>query len=572
MPWINRTQRRKPRTNRRNSPQAEFRPSRWPGWIWAVPAGALLIVGWLGLRYLLQQGHDVTVRFDTAGGVQAGNTKVKYDGMVVGQVESVALEKDLQHVDVKLQFNSDMDGHLGPGTRYWIAGTNISLSNLSSIRSAISGPYIAVDPRSGNTVSKTDGLKKPPVMKDTEPGREVVLETGERGNISRDTPVYFLGEKVGEVLSYTLDPFKRQFRITAFIHAPYDDLVRPDTRFWNAGPVHFSTSPSGPTVAFESLPALLQGAIAFETPTDGPDEKPSPKDAVFKLNADKQTAEDAPPSDGVPFTVSFDGQQTGLPVGAPVQLVDTPIGSVSKSTLEYDAATGSLRTQATIVITPWKLHIINASTAAASDPRAEVDDMMRRLVAQGLRAEMAKSTPVVGGDIIKLHFVPAAKPETLGDGDPPSIPTQSASGVSAILTKANDIMDKVNGMPIDQIADEVQQATKKLATLSQSPELTRSLSDLHQSLRNIQSITTDARQQVQPLLIQVREAAAQAKDAVRSARSVLSSQAGGVNSASQTAALPDTLYELGRAARSLRELADYLDQHPEALIEGRSRG
>lgn len=91
-------------------------------------------------------------------------------------------------------------------------------------------------------------------------------------------------------------------------------------------------------------------------------------------------------------------------------------------------------------------------------------------------------------------------------------------------------------------------------------------------MQNVRSITTDARQQVQPILSQLRHAAVQAQDAVRSARSVLSSQSGAANSATQTAALPDTLYELGRAARSLRELADYLGRHPEAVIEGRGRG
>ena len=36
-----------------------------------------------------------------------------------------------------------------------------------------------------------------------------------------------------------------------------------------------------------------------------------------------------------------------------------------------------------------------------------------------------------------------------------------------------------------------------------------------------------------------------------------------------TESLGNTLYELSRAARSLRELADYLDRHPEALIHGK---
>jgi paraquat-inducible protein B len=36
-----------------------------------------------------------------------------------------------------------------------------------------------------------------------------------------------------------------------------------------------------------------------------------------------------------------------------------------------------------------------------------------------------------------------------------------------------------------------------------------------------------------------------------------------------TAGVSDTLYELSRAARSLRQLADYFDEHPEALLRGR---
>jgi paraquat-inducible protein B len=40
-------------------------------------------------------------------------------------------------------------------------------------------------------------------------------------------------------------------------------------------------------------------------------------------------------------------------------------------------------------------------------------------------------------------------------------------------------------------------------------------------------------------------------------------------SAPGTGNLSDTLYELNRAARSLRELADYLDRHPEALLHGK---
>ena len=393
------------------APQARFKSSRWPGWIWAVPISALALVGWLGLRDLLLKGPQVTVRIENASGVQEGNTKVKYHGMGVGQVDSLSLEKDMQHVDVRLQFHSDMEDHLGPGTRYWISGQSVSLSNLASIKSAISGPDIEVEPQSGKTQDEVDGLAKPPVLKDSQPGREFVLETGDMGNLSRKTPLFFHDEQVGEVLSTNFEPAKKQFRITAFVHAPYADLVHPETR---SGPVHLATTPSGPSLEFQSLPAIIEGAIAFEMPSGFASSQPTPKDAVFHLYPDKQTADNAPPPDGIAYMVSFSHQQSGLPVGAPVQLIDTPVGSVTQSILEYDAATGLLKTRATIVIAPQKLHVVHADADTTANPRAAIDAMMRRLIAQGLRADMAKSAPVVGAEIVRLHFVPGVQEASLG--------------------------------------------------------------------------------------------------------------------------------------------------------------
>lgn len=549
-------------------PEAKFKPSRWPGWIWAVPIAAVAIVGWLGIRDILSQGPEVTVRFTDAGGVKAGNTKVTYQNMEVGQVQDIKIEKDLQHVDLTLQFNSEMAGHLGPGTRYWIAGQDVSLSNLSSLKSIIAGPHVAVEPHPGDIVDHVDGLDREPVLKQRQPGRSFVLHAPELGSITRGTPVYLLGLQVGKVLAYTLDQGNRRFDIQTFIDAPYDDLVHADTRFWSAGPLHLATTPSGPSVEFQSLSALLEGAIAFETPETGRDEKPSEENATFRLYPDHDTAVNAVEQQGVPYVLSFDRQANGVPDGTPVKLLDITVGVVRESTVEYDANNGALRTRATIVLAPDKLHIVHGRPGA--DPRAATDAMMAGLISEGLRAEISRSAPVVGAPVIQLRFEPGAAQASLIEGSPPGIPTGSGSDMQAIIGKAGDVMDALDRMPIDQIADEVHQATQRLAQLSTSPELTKSLQNLQHSLGDVQEVTADARRQVGPILTDVRRAAAQAQDAVRAARGVMTGNGANPNSV-QTAALPETLYELTRAARSLRELADYLDRHPEALIEGKSR-
>ena len=548
-------------------PQAHFRPSRWPGWIWAVPVAAVAIVGWLGIRDILRGGPEVTVRFSDAGGIKAGDTKVKYQNMEVGEVEEIKIEDDLQHVDLTLQFKSTMAGHLGKGTRYWVAGRDVSLSDLSSIKSIISGPYVAIDPRPGDTEDHAQGLDQAPVLKQKQPGRVFALHADELGSISRDTPVYYLDLKVGEVLSYALDQNGRGFDIQAFVSAPYDDLVRPDTRFWSAGPVHLSTTPSGPSLEFQSLPALVQGAIAFETPASGSEAKPSGDNATFKLYPDHDTATNDVEQGGVSYAVSFDGQANGVPAGAPVKLLETTVGTVRDSSVEFDADSGKLRTQATLVIAADKLHIVNGKPQAGT--RGAMDAMMSQLIGQGLRAELSRSAPMVGSPVVQLRFEPGAPQASLIAGSPPAIPTGAGGNIQSIIAKAGDVMNKVDRLPLDQIAEEVHQVTQRMAKLSNSPELSRSLDNLDRSLDNVQSVTADARRQVRPILDDVRQAAVQAQHAVHAAQGVLGGNNANANPA-QADALPETLYELTRAARSLRELANYLDRHPESLIAGRS--
>ena len=57
---------------------ARSTPGRWPGLVWALPAAALLIVGYLGLQALAHAGVDVVVVFDSAADAKPGDTEVVY--------------------------------------------------------------------------------------------------------------------------------------------------------------------------------------------------------------------------------------------------------------------------------------------------------------------------------------------------------------------------------------------------------------------------------------------------------------------------------------------------------------
>ena len=542
----------------------------WPGWIWSVPVIALAIVGWLILRELNSQGPSVTVTFASAGGLTAGNSEVKYEEMIVGRVTSVALQPDLRHADVTLSLHADLKGHLGPGTQFWIVGEHPSFSNLSSITTLISGPYIGIDPKSGTDTHHFTGLAEPPVRKEASSGTSFTLHSARLNSLSRGSSITYRDIKVGELQGYKLLDRDRGVEITAFVQAPYDHLVHPGTRFWDASAVRFSTE-DGATLRLPGVSALIEGAVAFETPPEAEAGAPSAPDARFELYKNRDAAENAPPPDAVAYRVVFDKPTGTLAAGAPVQLMGERIGSVRDSRVAFDTDQQALRLDATLLLDPNRIALTGVAPPQGGDPRARMDAVLRPLVEQGLRAQLASSLPLVGGQEVALRFVPSAGPATLGDGAVPSIPTSGSSDVQALIAGAGDVVAKIDAMPLTQIADSVRQATERLAQLSRSPELTSSLRHLDRSLANAEEITGEARGRVAPVLAELHRTVEEADTTLASAQRVLGS--GALAASPETAGLPGTLYEFKRAAQSLREFTDFLDRHPEALIQGRgSRG
>ncbi|HEX2943198.1 MAG TPA: MlaD family protein [Rhodopila sp.] len=532
-----------------------------------MPIAALAIVAYLTFQQFAQRGPSVTVIFPTAD-IKADSTKVKYEGMEVGQVESVTFYKDIKHLKAVLRLHADMAGHLGKGTRFWLAGNKPSFSNLSALKSIISGPYIGIEPHSGKRQDQYQGLPQRPVNANDPQGTHYLLRTAKLGNIDRGSVLFYRGLQVGEVEAKHLDKDQIHFIVDLFVHAPFDHLIRTNTRFWNAGAVQVSMADEGPKLQLQSVPALLEGAVGFETP-DGPESGSAAKpDALFPLYDSRGAAEHAPDKRAVRYQVVFGAQEAGgLQAGAPVTLADKRVGSVTESRLQYDPSDGQLNTVATLAIEPDTIDLADG-VAWAEDAKPQMDALLRHLIAQGLRARLGSKIPMVGAKGVQLAFMPKAASASLGSQAVPEIPTGPASDISGLMAQVNAVAAKIDAMPIDQIADEVHQTTKRLAAFSKSPELTQSLTRLDQSLTNIEHVTHEASRQTGPLLTELRRTATQAQSTLTAARGLVGTSAV-QTTAPGTASMGDTLYELSRAARSLRALADYLDRHPEALLRGK---
>ena len=74
--------------------------------VWLVPVVAALIGGWLVYKAISEKGPTITITFETAEGLEAGKTKIKYKEVEVGQVQSITVSKDLSHVIVTARSRS----------------------------------------------------------------------------------------------------------------------------------------------------------------------------------------------------------------------------------------------------------------------------------------------------------------------------------------------------------------------------------------------------------------------------------------------------------------------------------
>ncbi len=545
--------------------RAEEQHGWWPGWIWAVPVAAVGIVGWLALRSWTQSGPDVKVIFPVIADLRPGDTKVTFEGYDVGHVEDVHLQPDLTHMRVRLSLDPDMQHHLGKGTEFFIIGKNMSLAHLSDVKSLISGVSVGIHPRPGDKQDQYEGLAEPPVLDFGETGTAMTLHAGKLGSIQRGTPIYYLDQKVGKVEAVRMTG-EHSFDFTILVDTPYAGFVHDGTRFWRAGPIHLSTGGNGPSLQFQSISALFEGAIAFETPQVPAAGAVAATDHSFALYDSEDAAKNAPDGEGVSYRVVFN-DASGVPEAeAPVKLFGKRIGSVRDGALVYHPENATMDVDTTIVLQPRDIALADGGNW--TDPRRQMDDMLRHLVARGLHASLSQSPPMIGGEEVALTMMPG-KPGALGEGTVPEIPSTAGGGsVAGIMAQVGDVVAKVNDMPLPRIADNLRDISRHIAQLTSSPALAATLRQVDRATANVQRITTDVSRDLPPMLDEVRQTVAEAQNSLSSAQSLLSAR-GTVANAPGSAGLPQALYEITRTARALRELSDFLDRHPSAVLVGR---
>jgi paraquat-inducible protein B len=254
--------------------------------VWIVPIIAALICAWLGYSELRDMGPEISINFADGSGVEAGRTTLEYKGIAVGTVRSVELRKGLEGVTIKLRLRREAKELANAGSKFWIVHPEIGLSGVHGLETLVSGVRLNVSPGTGPTTKEFDGLDKTPAPDITDEGRTFILQSDRLGSLTTGAPVYYRELKVGSVEASRLSSDSTQVLIRIHIDAPYADLVRTSTRFWNAGGFNFKINLFGAQLKDTSLESLVTGGVAFATPDAGPLAAAADQDTVFGLSAE----------------------------------------------------------------------------------------------------------------------------------------------------------------------------------------------------------------------------------------------------------------------------------------------
>jgi paraquat-inducible protein B len=550
-----------------NAPEAGRRRTIWPNLVWGIPLAALVIVGYLGVRALLNRGELVTVTFTRAAGAKAGVTKVLYQGVEAGQLTKIEPNADGRRLDFHLRLVPAAKSGLNTNARFWLIGANPNFSDLSSLKAVVSGIAIGYAPgEGGEPADRFEGLDQAPLILPGDKGTRYTLGAHSLNSIHEGSIVLFHGQAIGKVIAIYFRGDKG-FRLQAFINQPYDSLIRRGARFWKISPLRLSFAGGGITANLAPLSTLLAGGIDLEVDTTNANDLQSPADTEFPLYSSHNAARQGLSGPTVRYEFAFDGDAGVLDETSAVTLLGYQIGEVESTRLAYNERTGAPYGIATALLYPRQMHVNPGAAAQAPDDwRAITDAALTRLIHLGYRARLQQSPPVLGDQSIALVRAAGASPaQLLTDGDIPRFPSApGSSNLDDIAAKADVFLNKLDAVPLEDIGANLGRITSNLDSLMSSPELKDSLTHLHSTLTSIDKLLHDVQPQIGPLIGKLNDAAAELSGTATALRQI--AESGGPN---EDASLPEAIRQITEAARSVKALTDYLDRHPEALIRGK---
>lgn len=552
-------------------PEPEVKTRAGISLVWLIPLITALIGGWLVFKTISEKGPQIEITFKTAEGIEAGKTRIKYKEIDIGVVNAVGFSRDFSNVILSVSMDKGTESFLGRGTRFWVVKPSLSLRGASGLGTLLSGSHIEIEPGQGELQTHFEGLDKAPVVRADAEGTKIMLLTKKLSSIDTGSPLYYQGILAGEVMGWELGNDRKSIFIHAFVMAPYDKLVKSNTRFWNISGVDLSMGSEGITVRTESLASLLYGGIAFETPDTLEEIKEDVEGLAFTLYDDYENIHDAAFVKKITCVLFFQGSVRGLNIGAPVEFKGIKVGVVKEIRLEFDSSDASFQIPVLVEIEPERF---------LTDKHADIDAPLQTLdtlVSHGLRARLQTGSLLTGQLFVELDMHPDQPLHLVGTGKPfielPTIPADFAQ----MTTSVKNILVKMEKLNIEKIGSELlgtlegaSQVMEGAEKLVNKEELVEAVEEFKSSMAFLKQILGKLDQHIEPIAVNLGNAIGAGHKTLEKAETTLGLMGDVLspNSPFQYQMI-ELASDLSEMARSIRTLVDMLERHPNAIIFGK---
>ena len=285
------------------------------------------------------------------------------------------------------------------------------------------------------------------------------------------------------------------------------------------------------------------------------------------------------------FSVFFPGSVRGLNQGAAVTFRGIKIGEVSEVKAVLTGKPDPLIAIEAVV--EFQRTVVDSPKGTTSPYKnLAAPELAKALIEHGVRGRLLSQSLLTGQKYVDFDFLPD-EPARFSNLSPryPELPT-TPTAVEKLSDKAEQLLRTLADLPLDQMAEDVRKALQSLRELLETPELRSALKRSDRAMGAATSALEEARatlQQAQKhmdtLSSEITSTGGSARDTLGEARRSLESARTAFERVERTAASADdtrlaasqAIAELEQTLKALRNLVDYVQTHPEAVVLGKER-
>jgi paraquat-inducible protein B len=290
----------------------------------------------------------------------------------------------------------------------------------------------------------------------------------------------------------------------------------------------------------------------------------------------------------------FEGSVKGLNVGSPVVFRGVQIGEVTDIIVGFDPAKLEVLIPVFFEVDPKKFQDIGGGQETGDR------DMHEALISRGLRVQLQMQSLVTGQLLVNVDFYPDTPANIIGmERFKDTIELREWWEIPSVPTPLQELEKALSGLNIKEITEDVRKAMDGIAKLANSPELHEGIIVIKDTLKDVQKLARNLDSKLEPLATRIDQTLVEARAGIGDARKLMKEQAPVLiselkkSAKAATTALDHanetlksienvaeegtqlrhevsaTLTEIAAASRSVRVLADFIEQHPDALLRGR---